>query len=80
MQRRRCAAMLGHRGCNDDAAHNDHIPRPNHHGARRTAALSKAPYGQCAGSCVQSGGFCVPKSLGLEILARLLALADEVIE
>jgi len=28
MQRRRCAAMLGHRGCNDDAAHKDHIPRP----------------------------------------------------
>ena len=25
MQRRRCAAMLDHRGCNDDAAHNDHI-------------------------------------------------------
>src|SRR5262249_5333032 len=25
MQRRRCAATLGHRGCNDDVAHNDHI-------------------------------------------------------
>ena len=28
MRKRRCAAMLGHRGCNDDAAHNDHISSP----------------------------------------------------
>src|SRR5262245_8803408 len=41
MRKRRCAAMLGHRGCNDDAAHNDHIPRPDHDGARRTAAGAK---------------------------------------
>jgi hypothetical protein len=40
----------------------------------------KPRYGQCAGSYVQSGGFRVPKSLGLEIPAKLLALADEVIE
>ena len=64
MQRRRCAAMLDHRGCNDDASH----PRPDHRGTRRTAALSK----------VQSGGFCVPN--GLELPAKLLALADEIIE
>jgi hypothetical protein len=68
MQRRRCAAMLDHRGCNDDAAHNDHILALITRGTRRTAALSK----------VQSGGFCVPN--GLEIPAKLLAPADEVIE
>src|SRR5215471_11659236 len=41
MRKRRCAAMLVHRGCNDDTAHNDHIPRPDHDGARRTAAAAK---------------------------------------
>ena len=42
------------------------------HDARRTAALSRPRDGQCAGSYVQSGGFEIP--------AKLLALADEVIE
>jgi hypothetical protein len=50
-----------------------------------TAHAEPLPYpklrdGQCAGSYVQSGGFCVPKSLGLEIPAKMLALADAVIE
>src|SRR5262244_1416389 len=40
MQRRRCAAMLRHRGCNDDAAHNDHIPRPDH--THRTVSFKTA--------------------------------------
>ena len=43
MQRRRCAAMLDHRGCNDDAAHNDHIL------ALITAAHAEPlPYPKCS--------------------------------
>ena len=50
MQRRRCAAMLDHRGCNDDAAHNDHILALITRGTRRTAALSRAASAFLTGS------------------------------
>jgi hypothetical protein len=43
-----------------NTAHAEPLPYPKHRD------------GQCAGSCVQSGGFEIP--------AKLLALADEVIE
>jgi len=35
MQRRRCAAMLDHRGCNDDAAHNGLIRATKSQSSRR---------------------------------------------
>src|SRR6516165_6313638 len=35
MRKRRCAAMLGHRGCNDDAAHNGLIRATKSQSSRR---------------------------------------------
>jgi hypothetical protein len=35
MRKPRCAAMLGHHGCNDDTAHNDRIRHLDHNGARQ---------------------------------------------
>jgi hypothetical protein len=34
MRKPRCAAMLGHCGCNDDTAHNDRIRQLHHNGPR----------------------------------------------
>lgn len=34
MRKPRCAAILGHRGCNDDTVHNDRIRQLHHNGPR----------------------------------------------